>query len=721
MVDKPMHFEKYGRTYQLRIESAEELEHVLELNDALWIATSVRVRSLNCDREFLDFVDLDDNGLIRCDEVRAAIEWTLERLSDAAPMSRGTDEIALEQINAECSAGRRLLEAARYVDSALGVKESLSIGPEQIESFEEMLNRHPINGDGVIPPGASDAPDIKQFIRDVIACTGGRQDRGGRMGVTAEQIETFLEDAAAYLDWLARVEDESAERSEVMPLAEQTVDAFAALEAVEPKVEDVPEARVGDLAEMQGAESINGKLEEVPLARPTAEQVLPLRDGANPAWRERMDAFAEDVVQPVLGEREELTSDDWERIREYFAGHKAWLAAKKGAAVEKLDRAALQRYLEGDHAERVRELLAADGEVAEQFAAVRDLRKLLLCHRYLLRFVNNFVSFPELYDPDRRAMFEMGSLVIDGRWFSFAVEVEDLEEHRKVARSSGMYVMYVELTRVDESDKTLVAIPATSGTVGNLCVGKRGVFYDTRRRHYEARVIDIIDNPISFREALVSPFVRLGRFIVGKIEAMSTTAQKELETRLGTVTRTVQEGVEHAAESRPEAAGQARQQAAAQASASRRDILLGASVSIAAISSALAFITKTLSQVPLWKIGAGLLGAVGLVLLPTVIVAAIKLRRRDLSAILEGCGWAINARMRLNRRQRKQFTCQESYPPEATGTPRRRCFLAVCLVILFALLAVMGFRMFCRESSPADKPADALERNASEETTEPGR
>jgi hypothetical protein len=168
-------------------------------------------------------------------------------------------------------------------------------------------------------------------------------------------------------------------------------------------------------------------------------------------------------------------------------------------------------------------------------------------------------------------------------------------------------------------------------------------------------------------------------------------------------------------------AGQAREQAAAQASASRRDILLGASVSIAALTSAFAFITKTLAGLQVWQVVVAALVAVGLVLLPTAIVAAVKLRRRDLSAILEGCGWAINARMRLNRRQRKQFTRQEPYPAGATGTPRRRWFLVVCLVILLGLLAFLGFRMLREARSPVEKPAQAVERKGDAEPTDSTR
>ncbi len=193
----------------------------------------------------------------------------------------------------------------------------------------------------------------------------------------------------------------------------------------------------------------------------------------------------------------------------------------------------------------------------------------------------------------------------------------------------------------------------------------------------------MIENPISFQEALLSPFVRLGRFIAGKIESISSGAEKALESRLARTTEQVQQGVAQTVEQG--APAEAQTLSAAQASASRRDLLVGASVSIAALSSAFAFITKTLSGLGYQQILLALLVVVALVMLPTAIVAAVKLRRRDLSALLEGCGWAINARMRLNRAQRKQFTRHEPYPPGATGTPRRQWLLVVVLLILLAI------------------------------------
>ena len=421
-------------------------------------------------------------------------------------------------------------------------------------------------------------------------------------------------------------------------------------------------------------------------ATPNADGVLPLDDTVNPFYRKALQRFRRDAAEPVLAaETPQLTEEQWDRVVAKLAPHGKWIESKKGAVVEKLGREKLQHYVDGAQADAVRSTLAADKEVARRLAAVNELRKLLLYHRHLLRLVNNFVSFPELYDPARRAVFEMGSLVIDGRWFNFAVKVEDQQAHAKLAKTSGMCVIYVEIMRVDQSDSNVIATPAISGTMGNLCVGKRGVFYDVQGRHHDARIIQIIENPVSFREALVAPFVRIGKFIGGKIEAISGSAQKALESQVGKAAAKVQSGVKEAVRQAPTAPGPVRS-----GGGSRRDLLLGASVSIAALTSAFAFITSKLADVNRVTILLALGVAILIVFIPTAVVAAFKLHRRDLSAILEGCGWAINARMRLTGRQRRQFTRVEPYPADAKGTPLRPVYRWIVTIVLGITILACG-------------------------------
>lgn len=84
------------------------------------------------------------------------------------------------------------------------------------------------------------------------------------------------------------------------------------------------------------------------------------------------------------------------------------------------------------------------------------------------------------------------------------------------------------------------------------------------------------------------------------------------------------------------------------------------------MGSAFAYIAKTLSTLHPSKLIYGLIIAIAAVITPITILAIIKLRQRDLSSILEGAGWTINARMRLTFRQGRMFTQTPLYAIAST-------------------------------------------------------
>jgi hypothetical protein len=329
-----------------------------------------------------------------------------------------------------------------------------------------------------------------------------------------------------------------------------------------------------------------------------------------------------------------------------------------------------------------------------------DVERLLLYHHHLLRLTNNFVSFPQLYEENDRALFEVGSLVMDGRWFNLAVKVDDVAGHSAVAKQSNLFVMYLEITGVT-GEKFSVAVPVTSGTKGNLAVGKRGVFFDTGKKEFDARVTQVIENPVSLREALAMPFIRLWRLAEGKIESWSGAAEKQLQSEFNkTLAATTAE------------APQQPVPAPAPAGSGRANMFMGIGVATAALGSSFAFVTKTFAAMDPSHVAYGFLGAALMVMFPISLIAYLKLRRQDLSSLLEGAGWAVNARMRLNRPQRRSFTRQMPFPEGAEGTPRRRWLRNTLIAVLVVLLAAALYR-HCHpadtavELSPAPLPEAA--------------
>ena len=62
-------------------------------------------------------------------------------------------------------------------------------------------------------------------------------------------------------------------------------------------------------------------------------------------------------------------------------------------------------------------------------------------------------------------------------------------------------------------------------------------------------------------------------------------------------------------------------------------------------------------------VAAVILGLLSLVVGPSMIMGYFKLRRRDLTALLEASGWAINIRMRLTGGISRLFTVRPPLPP----------------------------------------------------------
>jgi membrane protein YdbS with pleckstrin-like domain len=73
-------------------------------------------------------------------------------------------------------------------------------------------------------------------------------------------------------------------------------------------------------------------------------------------------------------------------------------------------------------------------------------------------------------------------------------------------------------------------------------------------------------------------------------------------------------------------------------------------------AAAASIVTALRGLQPWWMVFVAIAVAVLAVSMPSVILTYLKLRRRDIGAILNACGWAVNRRMRFSMRLAKQFT-----------------------------------------------------------------
>ena len=697
---RSMTFQRFGRSYHLRLRCAADLQDVLSLDEAHWVATGAPVGTINCDPTFLDLVDSDADGRILVYEIRQAVSWLLETLADHTGIDEATTTLALGAINTNTDAGRLIHQSARRMLDRLGLPDASEITLAQVRQIKAQIEGTPISEVGVVLDEAFEDESIRRFVADVIAATGGAPHPSGSAGIAEEPLASFLSQARAYLAWRAAGQvPQGAEASEIMPLGERTAAAFDALVAIREKVDQyfaqceavscdgrtsaemAPSRTELAATDFDSPEAIVEFMKRSPLAPVGGDGVLAFDQAVNPHYATALAALRSETIEPVLGEdfsnAQRLSAGQWLEVKRRLAAHEAWLAQKVGRAVEPLGADKLIEYVQPRYADAVRSRIAQSAQTAFVLDNIRLTEKLICYQGHLLELVNNFVSFPYLYDPTSRAMFEMGTLIMDGRRLNFSVRVDNRAEHAAISRTSVMYLLYVEVTPAAPALKYEVATAVTSGGKGNLAVGKRGIFVDIHGRQADARVVEIIENPISVAEALASPFQRIGRLVSGKIEAITTSAEKKLETTTTT------------AMNRAESSSPAAPTAQPSRGLMAGGLLMGGGVAIAALGSAVAYITKTVAQVEHWwkilvVIGTALLA----VMLPVSILAILKLRRRDLSAILEGSGWAINARMRLTFRQGRTFTRQPAYPARARGVHSKRWWVMALVAALAAAIAL---------------------------------
>ena len=727
-----MRFERFGRSVHLHIETVADCLAAVGLDEALWVASGAPVDTVNCDATFLQSVDSDHDGRILCWEVSDAIRWVTGVLADHAGISAGSDSLAIAAVSGDCPDGASVRETIHKMLARLDRPEDQPVTLADVRKFLTEAEAASVSAAGVVLPAAAKADDVRQFLADVIAAVAGAPHPSGKAGVDAAKLDEFLAAARAGLDWLAR--GEQGGDSDIFPLGEKTAEAHELYKSLQAKIEqyfaqcraaaldDRLTSRMGltdaELAEldMDDPAVIADVLTGAPIAQARPDGLLHYDEPINPHDADRLEAFRRLAAEPTLADSgTTMSAGQFRKICAAFAPRDAWLAEKPADAVLALGADKLARYLDKHFAAAARSLIAESGQTAFALDNIRLTAKAILYQANILNFANNFVSFPHLYDLDRRAMFEMGALVMDGRRFNLAVRVANRAEHSRIARSSNMFLMYVEVTPPAPQVKYEVAIPVTAGGKGNLCAGKRGLFCDLTGKECDARIVEIIENPISVAEALVSPFVRVGKLLSGKIESITASADKKFDAQASAA-------ISQTAAPPPAAAAPGSRLASG-------GMLMGAGVALAVVGTALAYIAEKLTKLHWYEIWLGIGGIMVAVLLPTFVLAWLKLRRRDLSAILEGSAWAINARMRLTRKQCRVFTERPRRPRSATligSRKKKRIAIAVAVILILALAGWFVIDRFVinrtkseptpAASPPTPPPADDTQPDGDETT-----
>lgn len=302
-------------------------------------------------------------------------------------------------------------------------------------------------------------------------------------------------------------------------------------------------------------------------------------------------------------------------------------------------------------------------------AQYRPLEKLLLLTRDFCSLLRNFVSFQDFYAKRGKAllgrgdskdapwaMFQAGTLVIDQRACNLCMRVNDIAKHNVQAPDSGMFLIYCQCTHQATGQKMQIVAVMTIGDIRNLKVGKNALFYDRQGRDWEAEVIKIIDNPISIGQAFWSPYRKLGDWISGLIN--KSAAEKEKKAFADMTSKIQTDITKPAADKTPD-------KVQAFDIAKFAGIFAAIGMAIGYIGSFLTNLAKgvgSLSDKGWWAIPLAILSLLLVISGPSMILAWMKLRKRNLAPLLNANGWAINADAIVNVLFGNTLTERAQYP-----------------------------------------------------------
>ena len=694
-------FYRMGGLDQVALETGADLAALKELDQKLWVALSCPTKGLELDRRTLDLLDLDKDGRVRATEILAAIDWCKPRLRDLGVLIPAGDTLPLSAIDDSTAEGRALAGAARQILSQLGRKDAPQLACADVADVSHVFDGTPFNGDGIVPADAAADPATGQVIADAIDCAGGLLDRSGKLGIDRARLAAFWADLSAYADWYRKGTVEG-----VLALGKDTGAGFEAVKAVRVKVEDyfnrcriaAFDPRAGVIVNRAESELValaakdlsapGDDLKTLPLAHVEVGAALPLLERTNPAWSSALTTLHRAAIVPVFGpQKTHLTPAEWEQIQPRFAAYEAWTAAKQGAAVEKLGFARVEAILASQARPAIEALLAQDEALAADANAIADAVRLLHYRRDLFTLLKNFVSFHDFYDMGTHAVFQAGTLFLDSRSCDLCVRVDDPGAHSGLASLSRMYIAYCDCRRPG-GETMKIAACFTQGDSDYLMVGRNGVFYDRSGRDWDATIVKLVENPISIRQAFFAPYKKFLRMIEEQVQRFAAAKEKESDAKLA-ATAAAAPG-EHPPPAPPAPAVDVGKMVG---------IIAALGVGAGAIGALFGgFVSGFMNLQPWWAKPVALLGMVLAISGPSMLLAWLKLRQRTLGPVLEGNGWAINGRVRVNVLLGAALTDIKTLPAGSTRSlddpfedkaarKRRRIAWAAALLLGAALLA----------------------------------
>jgi len=719
-------FFRAGGFNQVKLETGADLINLGDLDQKLWVALACPIADLAFDRKTAALIDTDHDGRIRAPELIAAVQWAGAMLQDPGYLVEGRDSLPLAAINQSSTEGAAIFALAQNILAQLGRPESDTIFLDDAAAAAQTFAHALFNGDGVIIPESAEEIPTRTVIAEISACTGTVTDRCGKPGINQDKADAFFDECSAFDAWWQIAERQAAA---VLPLGEKTADAAAAVNAIKTKVDDYfgrcrlaaydPRAilflnRTQEDYEKIVAKDISinvSELADFPLAQAAAGKPLPLEGPVNPAYAAALAHLRMAVLQPLLGNTSELTESGWATLQARLAPFNSLKAAQKGSAVEKLGIVRVREVLAGSARQNINALLDRDKSFEPQAAATIGVEKLIRFVRDLHLLCINFVNFQNLYAGDSPALFQAGVLYLDQRSCHLCLNVDDAARHSTMAGLAGAFLAYLDCARKGTGEKLSIVAIFSQGHDENLMVGRNGIFYDRKGLDYDATITKILPNPISLRQAFWLPYKKVVRLIEEQVSKRAAAADTSANPTLAP-----------AAVAPPPAKPKF-----------DPSVVALVSVAIGSLMAAFATFLAFLGKFAAWQLPLVAFGIMLIISGPSVLLAFVKLRHRNLGPILDANGWAINTSARINVPFGTRLTDIAQLPPGSKVDIHDRYaeksailpkFLAVVLIVAWFFVFIWDVGILHEWTkgwkTPLGKPfASASEKDEKEKSKSP--
>jgi hypothetical protein len=282
----------------------------------------------------------------------------------------------------------------------------------------------------------------------------------------------------------------------------------------------------------------------------------------------------------------------------------------------------------------------------EEAENIEVVDKFLHIYRDFYRLLRNFVTLNDFYDKKKAAsaIFQSGTLIIDQRACKFCMKVADMAKHNAAVSSCGMYLLYCDCTTKSKPAKQTIVAAVTVGDIGDFSVGKNGIYYDNQGVEWDAVITKIVDNPISVAQAFWSPYRRMATTVENLIS--KSAADKDAKM-MAKATENI--NAAPAATQTPAADGKTPTPATPPFDIAKfAGIFAAIGMALGMIGTALASIFGGLIALKWWQIILVFVGIMLVISGPAMVLAWLKLRRRNIAPLLNANGWAVNAASKIS-------------------------------------------------------------------------